>query len=95
MTALGPRERPTGERRCPREAAGRLELPFPLLSDAELRLTSALRLPTFRVAGHTLLARLTLVIRDRTVEHVFYPVFPPDGHASEVLDWLRAHPLPW
>jgi peroxiredoxin len=74
------------------EVAERLRLPFPLLSDADLTLTSALRLPTFDVAGLTLTRRLTLVVRDGVVEHVFYPVFPPDGHAAEVLDWLRAHP---
>jgi peroxiredoxin len=75
-----------------REAAERLRLPFPLLSDAELRLATALRLPTFEVAGHTLLRRLTLVVRGGRVEHAFYPVFPPDAHAAEVLAWLRAHP---
>jgi peroxiredoxin len=74
------------------EAARRLELPFPLLSDAGLRLTTALGLPTFEAAGLTLIKRLTLVIADGAVEHVFYPVFPPDGHAAEVLAWLRAHP---
>jgi peroxiredoxin len=68
-----------------REAAERLHLPFPLLSDAGLRLTRALRLPTFEVAGHTLLKRLTLIIHDGVIEHVFYPVFPPDAHAGEVL----------
>ena len=76
-----------------REAAQRLGLSFPLLSDADLQLTEALRLPTFQVAGQTLLRRLTLVLRGGAVEHVFYPVFPPDGHALEVLDWLRDHPL--
>lgn len=74
-----------------REAVQRLRLPFPLLSDADLRLTQALRLPTFEVAGHRLLRRLTLVVRDGVVEHVFYPVFPPDRHAEQVLDWLTAH----
>lgn len=75
-----------------REAAERLRLPFPLLSDAELALTRALELPTFTAAGHTLLKRLTLVLRDGIIEHVFYPVFPPDAHAAAVLEWLRAHP---
>jgi peroxiredoxin len=73
------------------EAAGRLRLPFPLLSDAELRLTRALRLPTFEVAGQTLLRRLTLVVSAGVVEHVFYPVFPPDRHAEQVLGWLAEH----
>jgi len=76
-----------------REAAERLELPFPLLSDADLDLTRALELPTFTVAGHTLLKRLTLVVRDGVIEHVFYPVFPPDTHAQAVLAWVLAHPV--
>ena len=76
------------------EAAARLDLPFPLLSDAGLGLTTALRLPTFEIAGLTLTRRLTLVVRGGVVEHVFYPVFPPDGHAAEVLAWLRATPVP-
>jgi peroxiredoxin len=73
-----------------REAAERLGLPFPLLSDADLTLTKALDLPTFAVGGLTLLKRLTLVVRDGRIEHAFYPVFPPDAHAGEVLDWLRS-----
>jgi peroxiredoxin len=72
------------------EAAQRLHLPFPLLSDAQYQLCHALQLPLFEVAGMRLLKRLTLVIRDRRVEHVFYPVFPPDRHAQEVLSWLSA-----
>lgn len=75
------------------EAVNRLHLTFPLLSDADLLLTRALRLPTFQAAGHTLLRRLTLVLRDRAIEHVFYPVFQPDRHAAEVLRWLREHPM--
>jgi len=54
-------------------------------------LTRAMRLPTFSAADQTLLRRLTLVVRDGLVEHVFYPVFPPDRHAEQVLDWLTAH----
>jgi peroxiredoxin len=75
-----------------REAAARLRLPFPLLSDAELVLTRALRLPVFEAAGHTLLKRLTLIVTEGVVEHCFYPVFPPDRHAVDVLAWLRSHP---
>jgi peroxiredoxin len=75
-----------------REAADRLGLPFPLLSDADGRLTDALRLPTFRVAGQVLLKRLTLVVRHGVVERAFYPVFPPDRHAEEVLRWIVARP---
>jgi peroxiredoxin len=73
-----------------REMAERLHLPFPVLSDEDLRFTTALGLPTFETSGWTLLRRLTLVIDDGRVTHVFYPVFPPDAHAAEVLSWLRA-----
>ena len=73
-----------------REMAERLQLPFPVLSDERLTLTRALRLPTFETSGMTLLKRLTLVIDDGQIRHVFYPVFPPDGHAAEVLHWLRS-----
>jgi peroxiredoxin len=73
-----------------REMAERLHLPFEVLSDAGLRLQRALKLPTFEVAGMTLLKRMTLVLFRGEVEHVFYPVFPPDRSAQKVLDWLRA-----
>jgi peroxiredoxin len=72
-----------------REMAERLHLPFPVLSDEALELTQALRLPTFETSGWTLLKRLTLVIDEGRIRHVFYPVFPPDSHAVEVLGWLR------
>jgi peroxiredoxin len=72
-----------------REAAERLHLPFALLSDVDLETTKALRLPTFEAAGQTLLKRFTLVVSEGRIEHVFYPVFPPDKHAEEVLGWLR------
>lgn len=75
-----------------REAAERLHLPFPLLSDAQLELASAMRLPTFDVQSMRLLNRLTLILRDGIVEYVFYPVFPPDGNAQQVVNWLIAHP---
>jgi peroxiredoxin len=73
-----------------REAAERLHLPFPLLSDADLSLARVLRLPTFEAAGRTLLKRMALVIEDGTIAKVFYPVFPPDRSAEEVVGWLRA-----
>ncbi len=73
-----------------REAAERLHLPFAVLSDADLNFAKALRLPTFEVEGMTLLKRLTLVIDDGRITHVFYPVFPPDRSAQEVVDWLQA-----
>ncbi|MDB5045476.1 MAG: BcpB protein [Deinococcus sp.] len=70
------------------EAAARLHLPFPLLSDTGGKLAQALKLPTFEVEGHLLLRRVTLIVRDGTVEKVFYPVFPPDQNAGEVMAWL-------
>ena len=73
------------------EMADRLHLPFPVLSDEALELTNALRLPTFETSGMTLLKRLTLVIDDGRISHVFYPVFPPDSHAQQVLARLRDH----
>jgi peroxiredoxin len=72
------------------ELVTRLHLPFAILSDADLKLTRAWQLPAFEAAGQTLMKRLTLVIRDGRVEHLWYPVFPPDRHAEEVLAWLRA-----
>jgi peroxiredoxin len=71
------------------EMASRLHLPFPVLSDEKLELTEALRLPTMGVAGLTLIKRLTLIIDDARITHVFYPVFPPDQNAAEVLTWLK------
>lgn len=72
-----------------REAMGRLHLPFLLLSDERYRLTSAMQLPTFETAGMKLLKRLTLVIRDGVVQHAFYPVFPPDRSAADVVTWFK------
>jgi peroxiredoxin len=76
-----------------REAVDRLHLPFDLLSDADLALTNALRLPTFRVGDWTLIKRLTLIVCDGKIAHVFYPVFPPDQNAANVIAWLQANPL--
>ena len=72
-----------------REAAERLHLPFGLLSDEQLTFTRSIGLPTFETSGMTLLKRLTLVINDGLITRVFYPVFPPDRSANEVIDWLR------
>ncbi len=74
------------------EMASRLHLPFPVLSDSELLLTEALRLPTMQVAGLTLIKRLALVVDDGRITHVFYPVFPPDRNAGDVLEWLKHNP---
>ena len=71
-----------------REAAERLHLPFALLSDENLKLARAMILPTFEISGMTLLKRFTLVIKSGTVEHVFYPVFPPDRSASDLIAWF-------
>jgi len=72
-----------------REAAERLHLPFAILSDADLTFTSGLRLPTFTTSGMTLLKRMALVIDDGVIVKAFYPVFPPDKNAEEVIAWLR------
>jgi peroxiredoxin len=71
------------------EAAGRLQLPFALLSDATLEFSDRLRLPCFEVEGQRLLKRLTLVIQRGRILHSFYPVFPPDQDAETVIAWLR------
>jgi len=73
------------------EMAARLHLPFPVLSDEKLKLTGSLRLPTMDVVGLTLIKRLALVIDDGRITHVFYPVFPPDRNASDVLAWLKGN----
>jgi peroxiredoxin len=77
-----------------REARDRLHLPFELLSDSGLQLKDTLRLPTFTVAGMELYKRLTLITRDGHIEKVFYPVFPTDQNANEVLTWLREKTQP-
>jgi len=71
------------------EMASRLHLPFPVLSDEKLELTRVLNLPTMEVAGLTLIKRLALIIDDARIRHVFYPVFPPDRNAGDVLEWLK------
>ncbi|MFE3635026.1 MerR family transcriptional regulator [Streptomyces sp. NPDC059168] len=76
-----------------RELTERLHLPFQMLSDVERSLARALELPTFTTSGLTLYKRLTLIIKDDVIEHVFYPVFPPDRHADQVLAWLGDNPL--
>ena len=72
-----------------REAVERLHLPFAILSDADLKLTRALDLPTFTVDGMTLVRRMAWVIDDGVIRHVFYPVFPPDKNAEEVVRWIE------
>lgn len=75
-----------------REAVERLRLPFPMLSDTGFRLAAALDLPTFETGGTRFYQRITFIVRDKGIEHVFYPVFPPDAHAEQVLSWLRTSP---
>jgi peroxiredoxin len=70
----------------------RLRLPFAILSDTAMQLARALRLPTFDANGMTLYKRLTLIVTGGAIEHVFYPIFPPDRHADEVLGWLDSNP---
>ncbi|MGL4637692.1 MAG: peroxiredoxin [Beijerinckiaceae bacterium] len=72
-----------------KEAADRLHLPFSILSDHDLKLAKALRLPTFETARMQLLKRLTMIIAEGRITQVFYPVFPPDRSAADVIAWLR------
>lgn len=76
-----------------REMAERLHVPFPILSDSKLELARAMNLPTMEVAGQTLLKRLAFVADNGKITQVFYPVFPPDRNAADVLAWLEANPL--
>ena len=73
-----------------REVAERLHLPFTILSDEDLKLARAMRLPTFSVDGMTLIKRMAWVIDDGVISRAFYPVFPPDRSAAEVMAWLQA-----
>ncbi|MEQ1695175.1 MAG: peroxiredoxin [Hyphomicrobiaceae bacterium] len=75
-----------------REAVERLHLPFPVLSDAGVAFATAAGLPVMVVDGKTLLKRFALVVDDGVVSQVFYPVFPPDRNAGDVLAWLAANP---
>jgi peroxiredoxin len=73
------------------EAWVRLHLPFPLLADPERRFGAGLNLPTFEAAGMTLYKRLTLVAHGRLIVRIFYPIFPPQDNAGEVLGWIRSN----
>ena len=73
------------------EFAERTHMPYPVISDSRLVLRDELGLPTFEVAGHTLYKRLALIARLGSIEQVFYPVFPPDRNAADVVAWLRAN----
>jgi peroxiredoxin len=71
------------------EAVERLHLPFELLSDGKLEFARALKLPTFDVDGMTLIKRITMIVNDGKIVKVFYPVFPSDRNAGDVIDWLK------
>jgi len=75
------------------EAHARLHLPFTLLNDGQLALAQALKLPTFEYAGTRLIKRLTIIATDGLIRKIFYPVFPPNNNADEVIAWLTAHQL--
>jgi peroxiredoxin len=77
-----------------REAAERLHLPFPLLSDERLVLAKAMRLPLMEAGGMTLIKRLAVIVDDGRIGKVFYPVFPPDRNAGDVLAWLEQNKRP-
>lgn len=85
---LGLSAQPAAEQR---EFAAREHIPYPLLSDSGLRLAEALRLPTFATGGIRLYKRLTMIAAASRIEKVFYPVFPPEANAAEVLAWLAEH----
>jgi peroxiredoxin len=73
------------------EMVARLHVPFAVLSDADLAWSTALRLPTFAMAGMTLIRRLTLICSAGRIRRVFYPVFPPDADAGRVIEWLQSN----
>ena len=72
------------------EFGERNRMPFPVIADPQLELGAALGLPTFEIAGHILYKRITLIAEDARIVKVFYPVFPPDENAGDVLRWLRS-----
>lgn len=86
-TVFGISAQPLAEQR---QFAARERMPYPLLNDASFVLARKLGLPTFEIAGMSLYRRLTFIARRGRIEKVFYPVFPPDAHAGDVLSWLRA-----
>jgi peroxiredoxin len=84
-TVLGMSTQTTNDQR---EMVERLNVPYEVLSDSELALTRALNLPTFAINQRIFIKRLTLILRQGCIAHVFYPIFPPNAHADEVLAWL-------
>jgi peroxiredoxin len=88
-TVIGLSSQPAAEQR---EFAQREHIPYPLLSDPELRLAQELTLPTFQAGARRFYRRLTFIAAERRIARVFYPVFPPQHNAVRVLDWLTQHP---
>jgi len=76
-----------------KEASNRLHLPFELLNDSELKLAKLLKLPTFTYQGKELIKRLTIIIYNAEIIKVFYPVFPPNENASQVIEWIKENKL--
>jgi peroxiredoxin len=71
------------------EAKARLHLPFELLSDRDLSFAKSIELPTFKIDSQYLIKRVTIIVADGKIVKVFYPVFPPDRNANDVINWLR------
>lgn len=76
-----------------KEAWERLHLPFTLLSDSKLEFVRALNLPTFKAEGiqDELVKRVTIVVKDGKIEKVFYPIFPPQSNAQDVVNWFKSN----
>ena len=72
-----------------KNASTRLHLPYPILSDKDHKLSSALKLPIMEIAGHTLLKRTTLILQNNIIRKVFYPVYPPEKDPHNVMTWIR------
>jgi peroxiredoxin len=75
------------------EVKMRLHLPFEILSDCDLNLANALKLPIFEIEGKQLIKRITLIVEDAKIVKVLYPVFPPDKNVNEVIDWLQENAI--
>ena len=75
-----------------REMALRLGLPFPILSDAQGAMAAALQLPTFEAGGDNYLRRISFIVSDGRVEHVFYAIDDPESHPAQVVEWLKSRP---
>ena len=74
-----------------KEMTTRLSVPFDILSDADLKLKNLLNLPTFSIKEKIYIKRLTLVIEKNLIKKVFYPIFPPENHINELIEWLKTN----